>query len=186
MSKKMTSQNELTEIKLVPYNKPFSMGTTESTTATWEHINTIMLQTIGREYIHNVYESPSIEPSIRYLHAAVGFLVEETWLKAVQQGNYNSWFLINITNVAPYFPESKDMQKGHMREQQQGVRSTKKKSPDAPTPPPPESKKDLFICIYKLKKTMDFNQMGQFPQVSSLGNKYIMVIHDVDSNSLWA
>jgi hypothetical protein len=32
----------------------------ESTTTTWEHINTIMLQTIGREYIHNVYELPSI------------------------------------------------------------------------------------------------------------------------------
>jgi hypothetical protein len=30
------------------------------------------------------------------------------------------------------------------------------------------------------------NQMGCFPQVSSLGNKYIMVIHDVDSNSSWA
>jgi hypothetical protein len=30
------------------------------------------------------------------------------------------------------------------------------------------------------------DQMGHFPQVSSLGNKYIMVIHNVDSNSLWA
>jgi hypothetical protein len=30
------------------------------------------------------------------------------------------------------------------------------------------------------------DQTGHFPQVSSLGNKYIMVIHDVDSNSLWA
>jgi hypothetical protein len=29
------------------------------------------------------------------------------------------------------------------------------------------------------------NQTGWFPQVSSLGNKHIMVIHDVDSNSLW-
>ncbi len=27
--------------------------------------------------------------------------------------------------------------------------------------------------------------MGHFPQVSSLGNKYFMVIHNVDSNSLW-
>jgi hypothetical protein len=33
---------------------------------------------------------------------------------------------------------------------------------------------------------MYFNHMGLFPQVSSLGNKYIMVIHNVDSNSLWA
>ncbi len=55
----------------------------ESTTTTWEHINAIMLQTIGREYIHNVYELPSIEPTIRCLHAAAGFPVEETWLKAI-------------------------------------------------------------------------------------------------------
>jgi hypothetical protein len=54
----------------------------ESTTTARERINAIMLQTIGREYIHNVYELPSIEPTIRYLHAAAGFPVEETWLKA--------------------------------------------------------------------------------------------------------
>ncbi len=30
------------------------------------------------------------------------------------------------------------------------------------------------------------DQMGCFQQVSSLGNKYIMIIHDVDSNSSWA
>jgi hypothetical protein len=32
---------------------------------------------------------------------------------------------------------------------------------------------------------MNSNQMGCFTQVSSLGNKYIMVIHDVNSNPLW-
>jgi hypothetical protein len=89
----------------------------ESTTTTQEHINAIMLQTIGREYIHNMYKLPSIESTIRYLHAAAGFLVEKTWLKAIQRGNYNSWPLINITNVACYFPESKEMQKGHMHSQ---------------------------------------------------------------------
>jgi hypothetical protein len=50
----------------------------EYTTTTREHTNTIMLQTIDREYIHNVYELPSIEPTIRYLHTAAGFPVEET------------------------------------------------------------------------------------------------------------
>jgi hypothetical protein len=59
----------------------------ESTTTTQEHINAIMMQTIGREYIYNVYKLPSIEQTIRYLHAAAGFLVERTWLKAIQQGN---------------------------------------------------------------------------------------------------
>jgi hypothetical protein len=53
----------------------------ESTTATQEHINTIIFQTIGQEYIHHLYEIPSIEPTIRYLHVAAGFPVEESWLK---------------------------------------------------------------------------------------------------------
>jgi hypothetical protein len=162
----------------------------ESTTTTQEHINAIMLQTIGQEYIHNVYKSPSIEPTIRYLHVAAGFPVKKTWLKVIRQGNYNSWPLINITNVAHYFLKSEETQKGHMCSQQQGVRSTKKNPldafPDTPNIPPHESKRDIFICIYKLKKTMYSNQMGCFPKVSSLGNKHIMVIHDVESNSSWA
>jgi hypothetical protein len=74
-----------------------------------------------------------------------------------------------------------------MHGQRQGMNSTKKKPlgifPDTPPIPPHESKRDIFICIYELKKTIYSNQMGHFPQVSSLGNKYIMVIHDVDSNS---
>jgi hypothetical protein len=149
-----------------------------------------MMQTVGWEYIHNMDELTIIEPTSRYLHAAAGFPVEKTWLKAVQLGNYNSWPLINVTNVKHYFPESGEMQKRHMRGQQQGVRSTKKKTldvfPDTPTPPPHENKKDIFIHIYELKKPMYFNRMGLFPQVFSLGNKYIMVIHDVNSNTLCA
>jgi hypothetical protein len=109
----------------------------ESTTTTRDHINIIMLQTIGQEYIHSVYELPSIEPTIRYLHVAAGFRVEKTWLKLVHWGNYNSWPLINITNVARYFLESEETQKGHMHGKQQGVRSTKKRKldvfPDTPT-----------------------------------------------------
>jgi hypothetical protein len=68
--------------------------------------------------------------------------------------------------------------------------STKKKapvvSPDTPTPPPHESKRDTLICVYKPKETMYSNQMGLFSQVSSLGNKYIVVIHNVNSISLKA
>jgi hypothetical protein len=119
----------------------------------------------------------------------MGFLVEETWLKAVQWVSYNSLPLINVTNVACYFPESEETQKGHMHGQRQGISSTKKKTPDVfpitPTPAPHESKRDIFTCVCEIKKTMYFDQMGRFPQVSSLGNKYIMVIHGVDSNSLW-
>ena len=40
------------------------------------------------EAIKNVYELPSIEPAIRYLHGAAGFSTKATWLKAIRNGSY--------------------------------------------------------------------------------------------------
>eukprot|EP00804_Cyclotella_cryptica_P012341 CCRYP_018201-RA/>CCRYP_018201-RA protein AED:0.66 eAED:0.37 QI:0/0/0/0.25/0/0/4/0/691 len=38
------------------------------------------------DHILNVYELPSIEQSIRYLHAAAGFPTKSTWLAAIRKG----------------------------------------------------------------------------------------------------
>ncbi len=64
-------------------------------TLTRQHINAISLLAHCREYFHNVYKLPSLEPIVRYLHAATGFPPKLTWLKAVQWGNYSTWPLIN-------------------------------------------------------------------------------------------
>jgi hypothetical protein len=80
-----------------------------------------MVTAAPHKYIHNVYELPSIEPTIRFLHGAVGFPTRASWLKAIRHGNYLSWLLINVKNVTKFFPESVETQKGHMRGQRQGV-----------------------------------------------------------------
>jgi hypothetical protein len=41
--------------------------------------------------INNVYNLPSTKQSIRYLHAATGFLVKSTWMEAIKAGNYVTW-----------------------------------------------------------------------------------------------
>ena len=43
------------------------------------------------EVINNVYELPTIDPAIRYLHGAAGFPTTATWLKAIRKGSYLSW-----------------------------------------------------------------------------------------------
>jgi hypothetical protein len=43
------------------------------------------------EQVNTVYNLPSIGQSVRYLHAAAGFPVEESWIKAIKAGNYNTW-----------------------------------------------------------------------------------------------
>ena len=77
------------------------------------------------EAINNVYEIPSTEPTIRYLHGAAGFPTKSTWPKAVCKGNHQSCPLVNSKNINKIFPESEETQKGHMRGKRQGGRSTK-------------------------------------------------------------
>jgi hypothetical protein len=36
---------------------------------------------------------------IKYQHAAAGFPIKETWLKAIVCGNYASWLGVTATNV---------------------------------------------------------------------------------------
>jgi hypothetical protein len=111
-----------------------------------------------------------------------------SWLKALCKGNYLSWPLINVKNVAKYFPESKEIQKWHMRGQRQGVRSTRVAAPtkDEPTNIPHQKKDGILITEHGVKFLMYADQTGLFQAVSSLGNKYLMVLHHVDRNSSWS
>ena len=40
---------------------------------------------------HSVYDLPNLEALVRYMHAAAGFTVKSTWLKAIKNGNFESW-----------------------------------------------------------------------------------------------
>ena len=190
-----TVRNENTDTLLLlldPPHKHESLNTTytvESTAITRAHIDSVLSLAHNNEYIHNVYELPSIEPTIRYLQAAVGFPTKESWVKAIMRGNYNSWPLINVKNVTHHLPELEETLKGHMCGQCQGVRSTKEKRWDAnvmsvPVEPTPHIHKgDIMIFNYDLKSTMYTNQTGFDPKISSLG--YVMILHDVNSNLPW-
>jgi hypothetical protein len=77
-----------------------------------------------REMINNAYSIPSTEGKIKFLHAAAGFPVEETWMNAINGGNYATWPGLNTRAVRCHFPESKETQKEHMKKQRQNIRLT--------------------------------------------------------------
>ena len=60
------------------------------------------------EAINNVYELPSIEKAVRYLHGAAGFPTKATWLQSFRNDNYLSWPLVNVKNVNKFSPESEE------------------------------------------------------------------------------
>jgi hypothetical protein len=94
--------------------------------------------------------------------------------------------------VRKYFLESEKTQLGHMQGQWQGVQSTCPKQPVNISPDPSIKKKqDIFVHIYKLNQedhltaTIYADQTGDSPYIYSQGNRSIMLLHHVDSNSFW-
>eukprot|EP00804_Cyclotella_cryptica_P003874 CCRYP_015759-RA/>CCRYP_015759-RA protein AED:0.31 eAED:0.31 QI:0/0/0/1/0/0/3/0/812 len=156
-----------------------------------EEIRALLASSGTREQhsILNVYELPSIQQTIRYLHAAAGFPAKTTWMAAIRHGNYNTWPLVTVANVHKHFPQSEETQQGHMRSQRQGVRSTKTTRHAPPTIPahtaPSLPHHNIFVKTSRHRDTVYSDQTGQFPHVSSRGYRYQMILYHTDSNSIW-
>lgn len=93
---------------------------------------------------------PSKAETIAYLHAALGFPTKETLLSAVRAGYLASWPGLTVAAVNKYFPESDETQKGHMKHQRKGVRSTKVANLE-PTVTE-EQRKELEVAMKELKQ----------------------------------
>ena len=64
---------------------------------------------------------------MKYLHAKAGYPAQDTWLKAIKAGNYESWPGLTYNNAAKYCPSGDETIKGHMVQTRNNVRSTKTK-----------------------------------------------------------
>ena len=140
--------------------------------------------------IHNVYKLPSTAEIIRYLHASAGFPTKTTWLKAIRAGNYVSWPGLTAKAVNKYFPESDETQQGHMRNVKQGIRSTKERKTETvikegvELTQPLRKHNNVYVRIDDAKETIYTDQTGAFPVRSRNGNRYIMIMCEMDSNAI--
>jgi hypothetical protein len=142
--------------------------------------------THSQETAANVYSLPSIARVIKYQHAAAGFPIKETWLKAIACGNYASWPGVTATNVKKYCPESVETQKGHMKKQRQNVRLTKVRITDDDNDDieldRTLKKHSIMVKVIHAHTTMYTDQTGCFLVQSSCGNKLLMVLFEVNGN----
>ncbi len=111
--------------------------------------------------------------------------MKPTWIAAIKNGNFVTWPLHTVKNVNKPYLETNETDKGHMKMQQQNVRSTKiladqTRSEDTTTPLPKNN--DIYIYVFNAHDTMYTNHTGAFPVTSSCGNKYVMVMCEVDGN----
>ena len=87
-----------------------------------ENTDTILMQRpSASESICHVFELPSTKKTIVYYHACAGFPTQETWLRAICAGNYDTWPGLTASSAAKHFPEHDEEKKGHMKGQRQGI-----------------------------------------------------------------
>jgi hypothetical protein len=62
---------------------------------------------------NSIYDLPSTEQAIKWMHAVCGYPVKSTWLKAIKVGNYIGWPMLTEGNVNKYYTETSEThQKG--------------------------------------------------------------------------
>ena len=90
------------------------------------------------------------------MHAVCGFPVKSMRIKAIKAGNYVGWPMLTERNVNKYYLETNETPTGHMAQARKNVRSTR-----------PKPMKEYKAHHLKGKKR---------------GNKYIMVMVEIDSS----
>jgi hypothetical protein len=127
----------------------------------------------GVDEANAIFDLPNTRQSLMYFHAAAGFPVKKTFLDTVHARNYATWPGLTTTLIAKHFPDSDETQKGHMRGQRKGVRSTRVKpayeikiKPGTEDPPPKlvgiKKMDDIFVKIYELAEEIHTDQPGAF------------------------
>ena len=84
---------------------------------------------------YSAYNLPSVESLVHYLHAASGFPVKSTWIKAIEAGNFATSPGLTYSNVKKNYPDSSKTIKAHNVQYRQNVHSTKPPPINYPTMP---------------------------------------------------
>ena len=126
------------------------------------------------------------------MHAACGYPAKSTWIKAIRKGNYAGWPLLSVENVHAHYPETDETPMGCLNQSQANVRSTRRKRLPLPEATEEElkrlvGKKERDVCVkiidtHDMKNTIYSDQTGKFPVRARSGNRYIMVMVEIDSN----
>ncbi len=146
---------------------------------------------------NSVYELVKQGDIVKYLHQACGSPVKSTWLKAIEAGYFTTWPGLTTDLVKKHLPKALASAKGHLRQERQGLRSTQKttqpSSVNSTTKPVMTTDKETtvrtnWVYMQPIEVTGQIysDQTGRFPQTSSRGNKYIMIVYDYPFNAILA
>jgi hypothetical protein len=142
----------------------------------------------------------SKEALIKYLHQCLFSPTKRTLLHAIENKQLTTWPGLTTRAVQKYLPDSAPAtDKGHMKRQKQGIRSTRQKlraeldkietARDMHPPQEQESMNHLFCYTGSLDNkdgTIYVDFTGKFPIRSLDGKTALFILYDWTSNAILA
>ena len=144
---------------------------------------------------------------IAFLHAAAGYPVPSTWLRAIHNGYFTTWPGLTTTAVKRHLQKSIITSLGHLDQQRANRQSTKdpatrpSSKPPSPTPiddtdffpkvsldeqHPEQRTHQIFAACTPITGQIFSDLPGKFVVPSSRGCNYVLVVYDHDSNAILA
>ena len=113
---------------------------------------------------------------------AAGYPTKPTWLLAICKSFFAAWPLLTEHAIIKHFPKSTEMAKGHMHQQQQGLTSMMPNDNNNHNQPQIQKEQDTYSQVYDTKNIMCIDQTGAFSIQSSQGNRYIIILCEINNN----
>lgn len=140
---------------------------------------------------NSAYHTTNQVEHVTFLHAACGYPVPTTWIKAIDNGHFATWPGLTADLVRKHLAKSVPTLKGHLHQQRQNIRSTQPTAPDdndqdmtPPTDTPNLRTHMVYSAIAEPRHEIATDLTGRFPVTSSHGNKYILVCYVYDCNAI--
>mgnify|MGYP003325311313 CR=1 FL=1 len=154
----------------------------------------------SEHYANNAYAMTSKQALIRYLHQCLFSPPKRTLTKACENNQLATWPGLTAKAVKEHLPESSPAtDKGHMKRQRQGLRTTKEKikdklddlETDRDINPPQENEKfnQLFCYAGSIDRkagTIYVDLTGNFPLRSLDGHMTVFILYDWTTNAILA
>ena len=132
------------------------------------------------------YDKPKSELAA-YFHATVGSPTKHALTTAINNGNFVTWPGLTTDLINKHLLPSIPTMKGHLKQEQQNLRSTRLTPPDIKIEPPDNDQKthDCFITFATKEEGTTYSDLtGRYPITSSRGYQYIIVCYDFDTNTI--
>ena len=126
---------------------------------------------------------------IAFYHAALFSPTKATFIKAIKNGNFQSWPGLSATSVNNLLTPTIATHFGHLRQERQNLQSTQSDIdtdffPSSDNPNIQTNEIMATITPFKSTKKAFGDLPGKFPFTSSRGHQYFLVIYHYDSNAI--